>query len=92
MRAFNIEWDLDEDIEIYGEKECTCLPNEVIIPDSVCEDDVADWLSDEYGFCVKSFGLDDATECEVRCPYCDGDFVAESKNGLKRCMECGNEF
>ena len=92
MRAFDIEWDLDEDIEMYGEKDCSCLPNEVILPDYVDEEDVADWLSDEYGFCVESFYLDDATECEVRCPYCDGDFIADCKGGLKRCMECGNEF
>ncbi len=98
MRAFNIKWDLSEDIEMYGEKDCTCLPNEVVIPnkiwdEQICDvDDVADWLSDEYGFCVESFELDDKEECEIRCPYCNGDFVAPYKNGLYRCMECGNEF
>lgn len=67
MRAYNIQWDLKEDIEIYGEKECTCLPDEVIIPESVSQDiedidEIADFLSDEYGFCVISFDVDDMTE------------------------------
>lgn len=68
MRAFNIKWDLAEDIELYGDKDCTCLPNEVIIPnkiwdEQICDvEDVADWLSDEYGFCVESFELDSKEE------------------------------
>ena len=35
------------------------LPEEVEIPDSVGndEDDISDWLSDEYGFCQKDFVL-----------------------------------
>lgn len=97
MRAYNIQWDLKEDVEMYGEKECTCLPSEVIIPESVSQDiedidEIADFLSDEYGFCVISFDVDDRTETELRCPYCKGDFVAPCTNGLCRCMECGNDF
>lgn len=36
------------------------LPEEVEIPDSVGtdEDDISDWLSDEYEFCHKGFTLD----------------------------------
>jgi hypothetical protein len=53
MIAFNIDWDTDgEEID---------LPKEVTIPESVAKehnagDDtaVADYLSDEYGWCVNS--------------------------------------
>ena len=31
------------------------LPDKVDIPDEVDEEDVADWLSDEYGFCHEGF-------------------------------------
>ena len=36
------------------------LPEEVEIPDSVGtdEDDISNWLSDEYEFCHKGFTLD----------------------------------
>lgn len=31
------------------------LPNEVDVPNNVEVEDIADWLSDEYGFLVESF-------------------------------------
>ena len=31
-------------------------------------------------------------ENEVLCPYCTGNMIIESKNGLHRCLECGNEI
>lgn len=31
-------------------------------------------------------------ENEVQCPYCNGELIIEGKNGLKKCLECGNEF
>lgn len=34
------------------------LPNDVEIPDSVPQHDIADWLSDSYGFCHDGFELD----------------------------------
>ena len=33
------------------------LPDEVEIPESVSEDEVEDWLSDEYGHCHAGFEL-----------------------------------
>ena len=48
--AASIEWDTD------GAR-IDELPSEVNIPDEVAEEDVADYLSDRYGFCVKSFAL-----------------------------------
>lgn len=57
MIAYDIEWDTD------GEK--VKLPKKVKIPDEICkgvgEDDyvneVGDWLSDKYGWCIFNFKL-----------------------------------
>ena len=69
MKAINIEWDThDEDLERIMASPELGLPNEVIIPDEVileCDNDdindyysdVADWLSNEYGFCLYGFDL-----------------------------------
>ena len=46
--AINIDWDYDDDDD-------QDLPTEVEIPDDVEDDEIADYLSDEYGFCVRSF-------------------------------------
>ena len=58
MKAVNIKWDTDGDMELLEE-----LPTEVEIPDYLITDeddlldDVSDWLSDEYGFCHDGFEL-----------------------------------
>ena len=59
MKAVNIKWDTDGDMELLEE-----LPTEVEIPDYLTTydeddllDDVSDWLSDEYGFCHDAFEL-----------------------------------
>lgn len=59
MKAINIKWDVDlEDYETYEEvlKDCG-LPTEVEIPKDVDEEDISDWLSDEYGFYHTGFVL-----------------------------------
>ena len=49
-RATRIDWDTDgEDIP---------LPDEMDIPDDIEDEDIADWMSDETGFCIKSFFLE----------------------------------
>lgn len=61
MKAINIKWDIDlEDDETYEEalKDCE-LPTEVEISYDVDEEDISDWLSDEYGFCHAGFELID---------------------------------
>lgn len=59
MKAVNIKWDTDGDMELLEE-----LPTEVEIPDYLItydEDDlldnISDWLSDEYGFCHDAFEI-----------------------------------
>jgi len=49
QEVFNINWDTHGK-EIY-------LPTTVNIPDTVEDEYIADYLSDKYGWCVKSFGL-----------------------------------
>lgn len=55
-KATDIEWDLDDDCEDVE------LPSEVDVPYDVYDDDVDDWLSDVYGFCVKDFNLEEDDE------------------------------
>ena len=46
----NIDWDVD-----YAE-ELNDLPTTCVI-DAIDEDDIADALSDKYGFCVNGFSI-----------------------------------
>ena len=58
MKAVNIKWDTDGDMEVFDK-----LPTEIEIPDYLITDeddlfdDVSDWLSDEVGFCHDGFEL-----------------------------------
>ena len=59
MKAVNIKWDTDGDMELLEE-----LPTEVEIHDYLITDDeddlldeISDWLSDEYGFCHDGFEI-----------------------------------
>lgn len=49
--ATEIEWDTDE--------EDAELPDEVFIPWNIFDDDIADYLSDEYGFCVRDYNVEE---------------------------------
>lgn len=57
-KAVNIEWETDDD-------ENPDLPNEVCIPEG--KDDVSSYLSDEYGWLVESFTIEDLKpdECDI---------------------------
>lgn len=49
-RVIRVDWDTDgEDIEACG------LPEEVSVPGYVPDDDIADYLSDIYGYCINSW-------------------------------------
>lgn len=66
MRAINIKWDIDDNIpfgaipNLPTEEEIPNLPTEVEIPNEITDlDDAVDWLSDEYGYCVESFEIEE---------------------------------
>ena len=50
MKAINIKWDTDDQV--------VDLPTEVEIPKGCFEEEVADYFSDEYGYCVFNFDID----------------------------------
>ena len=50
MRKVIVNWDTDD----YTLEECG-LEEVVEIPNNIEEDEIADYLSDEYGYCVESF-------------------------------------
>ena len=57
MKATNIKWDTDGDIELLNE-----LPTEIEIPDSIESDDfdsIDDYLSNETGYCHFGYDLED---------------------------------
>ena len=56
--AINIQWDIDWDVDV----ESVNLPDRVEIPFNVSFDDIADMLSDEYGFCVLGFNIEQVEE------------------------------
>lgn len=58
MRAFNIDWDIDQDDYINLNEQDLLPPTGVALPDDIQEDEIADWLSDTYGWCVNSFEID----------------------------------
>jgi hypothetical protein len=51
-KKVKVYWDVDPDINV----EELDLPEVVEIPESI--DDIADYLSDEYGYCVTSYIVD----------------------------------
>lgn len=51
MKATNIKWETDGHIIEW-------LPLNVTIPQHIEEENIADYLSDEYGFLVESFEIE----------------------------------
>lgn len=58
MKAINIIWDLDDGDSDYALPKEVKLPNE-LFDDGGYNDDVADYLSNEYGYCVSAFDIVD---------------------------------
>ena len=55
-REVYVEWDVsDSEFETYVNEG---IPRIVYVPMSVAEEDIADWLSDKYGYCVRSYTID----------------------------------
>ena len=68
MRIYDIKWDVTDSDNTIEEEQylLLTLPKEVFISDSddikeienMYDGDIADYLSDEYGYCVESFRVD----------------------------------
>lgn len=53
MKAINIKWDTDGDMELFNE-----LPTEMEIPKGMIdEEEISDYLTDETGFCHEGFEI-----------------------------------
>lgn len=65
LKATNIKWDTDEDLEVFDE-----LPAEMVIPKNLADlykedpedalEEISDWLSDETGFCHAGFEIENS--------------------------------
>lgn len=97
MRAIDIKWDTDGDEEILK-----TLPKEMDIPDDVDEENVADWLSDETGFCVFGFVLEaekkrqneNVKKIQDRLDLLTGKKPLQNVKDLKKCFVpvCTNAY
>lgn len=55
MKAINIKWDTDGDMELLEQ-----LPTEMEIPEGMMdEEEISDYLTDEIGFCHEGFEIVD---------------------------------
>ena len=54
MLITNIMWDVSSEDEL---SDYLGLPAAVELPDNIDPNNAADWLADEYGFCVISFSM-----------------------------------
>lgn len=58
MKAYNILWDVDDESDKTREEIMNSLPTEMEIPGGIDEDDVADYLSEQTGYCHFGFKLE----------------------------------
>jgi len=49
MKVYLIDWETDNEI--------VDLPNEVIVPNEILDEDIANYISDKYGWLIKSLTL-----------------------------------
>ena len=42
--------------------------------------------------CDEEIVASEEEEDDDVCPYCGDDYIVDSRDGLRRCMGCGNEF
>ena len=50
MKKVKVDWDVD----LEGSKNIK-LPTFVDVPETIEDENIADWLSDEYGWCVNAW-------------------------------------
>lgn len=90
MLVTNIQWDVDEEIifDIVTDEP----PREVEVPDSLELDNIADWLSDEYGYLVKGFVIKDGLTWDDIYERADGvgcgDWRLKAKDEARWQVRC----
>lgn len=57
-KVTGIIWDTEDNGEVIPQEELG-LPSEVEIDEDIDEDDIADYLSDEYGYCIMNFNAEE---------------------------------
>lgn len=57
MIITGIVWDLEDDGVILSQEELN-IPSEIEIDDDIEIEDIADYISNEYGYCVKCFNIE----------------------------------
>ena len=53
-KKVKVYWDVDPDLNV----EELGLPDIVEVPETMDDDDIADYLSNEYGYCIDSYIVD----------------------------------
>ena len=53
-KKVKVYWDVDPDLNV----EELGLPDIVEVPETMDDDDIADYLSNEYGYCIESYIVD----------------------------------
>jgi hypothetical protein len=83
----DIDWETDgEDVD---------LPSSVRVPSDLEEDEIADYLSDNYGFLVNGFVVMDAETFEAEYIMEDGWLAVGKDSGMNGewyCNNCGETF
>ena len=82
IKATNIDWDIDVDEEL-AEEEGISLPDTIIIPHTIEEDDedaISDYISDMTGFRHYGFDIEECDDDEVL------GYIAEHTNDPVNCV------
>ena len=53
-KKVKVYWDVDPDLSV----EELGLPDIVEVPETMDDDDIADYISNEYGYCIESYIVD----------------------------------
>lgn len=57
IKIYNIDWDLEDDENVELPSVVNVTMRELHDSEGICEDSIANYLADKYGFCVNSYNL-----------------------------------
>ena len=67
VRMIKVEWDTNDDLGIWHDPLDCGLPELVMVPSHISEDDIGDWLSDNWDYCHFGWSYWSAVE-EAKTP------------------------